>query len=167
MFEVLMDALSKPTVILSILFLLSAGWLMERIITRMAFMCRSVHVVHVPWGIVVVTLLVYMNGYMDYKGVVLMGLFYLISYPSMWYLNYRFSKDLDDILRKKHVTRETAEMPIWPEEVRWIWQVKRQWRKVVRKQLDEQIVDWIVDYDNRNGISCRYGIPIPTKERDN
>lgn len=168
MFSIIGEALSKPTVIMTILFLLAAGWLMERIVNKMALMCRSVHVVHVPWGIMVVTLVTYLNGYMDYRGVVVMALFYLVSYPSMWYLNYRFTRDLERVLRRKHVTHETVEEPIWPEEVNWIWQIKRRWRRLVgRSKLDDEIVDWILDYHGRNGCSQRYGIPIKDKSRNN
>lgn len=168
MFTILAEVLSKPTVIVTILFLLAAGWLMERIVSRMALMCRSVHVVHVPWGILVVTLLTYLNGYIDYKAVIVMALFYLVSYPSMWYLNYRFSRDLEAILRRKHVTKETSEQAIWPEEVRWIWVIKRKYRKLVtRNKLDDQVVDWILDYRGRNGYSQRHGIPLPSEPRDN
>src|SRR3990167_6019427 len=158
--QVLGEALTQPNIWLTIFFLLASGWLMERIISKMAFMCRSVHVVHIPWGITIVTLLVYLNGYIDYKGVVVMALFYLISFPSMWYLNYRFTRDLEKILRRKHVTHETTDTLIWPEEVRWVWIVKRHWRKLTGNKLDDKVVDWIVDYNKRNGISCRYGIPI-------
>lgn len=167
MLQILGEAFVQVNIWLTIFFLLTAGWLMERIITRMALMCRSVHIIHVPYGILVVTLLVYLNGYMDYKGVIIMALFYLVSYPSMWYLNYRFTRDLEEVLRRKHVTKETTEQLIWPEEVRWVWLVKRQWRRIRGNRLDNEVVDWILDYDNRNGFSQRYGIPVKTKSTDN
>lgn len=168
MISILGEELFKPNVILSILFLLAAGWLMERIISKMALMCRSVHVVHVPWGILVITLLCYLNGYLDYKGVVMTAIFYLVSYPSMWYLNFRFSRDLEQVLKRKHATKETVDFLVWPEEVRWVWQIKRQWRKATGKgRLNDEVVDWILDYHGRNGYSQRHGIPIPSKPSDN
>ncbi len=163
MFQILGEALSHLNVWLTILFLLAAGWLMERIINRMAFLCRSVHVVHVPWGILIITLLTYLNGYIDYKGVVVMALFYLVSYPSMWFLNYRFTRDLEEILRKKHITKEIWGTPIWPEEIRWVWIIKRQWRRFRGNKLDDEVVGWILDYNNRNGISHRF----KTESNDN
>jgi hypothetical protein len=167
MFQILGEALSQTNIWLTILFLLAAGWLMERIITKMAFLCRSVHIIHVPWGILIITLLTYLNGYIDYKGVVVMALLYLVSYPSMWFLNYRFTRDLEEILRKKHVTQEMMGQAIWPEEIRWVWQIKRRWRKLTGNKLDDEVVSWILDYDRRNGISQRYGIPIKTESNDN
>jgi hypothetical protein len=96
-----------------------------------------------------------------------MAIFYLVSYPSMWYLNYRFTRDLEHILRAKHITHETTELSIWPEETAWIRYLKRKWRKATKKKLDEETINWILDSNKRNGITSRYGIPIKAKTRDN
>jgi hypothetical protein len=93
-----------------LLFIL--GWVMERIITRMAFLCRSVHVVWVPWGILWVTVFAYLVGILEYKQVIALALLYLAAYPGLWYQNYRFTRDLEDIFKQKHITHETTELSI-------------------------------------------------------
>lgn len=162
--QTIIEVLSNQSVWIALTFLLVSGWLMERIITRMALLCRSVHVVHVPWGILVITVLAYLTGFIDYKAVVVMALFYLVSYPSMWYLNYRFTRDLEKVLKEKHITHENTEISIWPEEIAWIRYLKR---KIVKRKLDEETINWILDYDSRNGFSSRYGHPIKDTTRDN
>lgn len=166
MFSIFGEVLSDPKVwvLMGVLFVLS--WLMQRIINRMALLCQSVHVVHVPWGIMWTTLFAYLAGFLEYKQVIILACLYLAAYPGMWWLNYRFTQQLKEILKQKHITRETTGVLIWPSEIRWFWQIKRVWKRQFRSSLDEEIVNWIVDYHGRNGYSQRHGIPIKTISRD-
>ena len=149
--NVLIGLLVIPSVWIIIIFLITCSWLMQRIINKMALMCQSVHIVHVPWGILTITLLTYVAGFIDYKAVVVMALFYFVSYPGMWWANYKFTSRLREIFKQKQVTHETVGIIIWADEIRWVWRVRRFWRKLFWGGLNEEIIDRIVDNLSRNG----------------
>lgn len=163
MLQIFIEVISEAWYLILLLFIL--GWVMQWVIRRTALMCQSVYVVFVPWGILWVVTFTYLAGFLEYKQVILLALVFLAAYPGIWYGNYKFTQQLSEILKKKHVTHETENISIWPEETRWIWLLKRQWRK--RRKLDEETIDWILDYSGRNGFSSRYGIPVKDSSRDN
>lgn len=167
MINVLGEILVQPHVWLTLIFLVICGWLMQRLINRLALMCQSVHVIHVPYGILIITLLTYLNGYIDYKAVVVMALFYLVSYPSMWRLNYNFTQTLGEILRQKQVTRETTGTLIWADETKLVLRIKRWWRRLFGKRLNAEIVDWIMDQRGTNGYHVRHYYQPENIKRDN
>lgn len=167
LWEVLGKALTTSSVVLTIVFLVISSWIMAFIINRMALMCRSVYVVFVPYGILVVSSLVYITGYIDYKGLVVMALFYLFSYPGIWYINYEFSRDLAAILKEKQVTHETTGQRIWAEEYRWVRQIKRYVRRLTGKnKLNDEMVNWILDNRGTNGYHVRHYYRPETLKRD-
>lgn len=151
------EVLGTPSVwgLMALLFILS--WVMQRIFNRLALMCQSVHVIHVPWGILWVTVLAHLFGFLSYKQVIILALAYLAAYPGMWWLNYKFTQQLAEILRQKHVTKETTGVIIWAEEIRWVWQVKRFWRRITgQNTLNEEVVNWILDNRGLNGYHVRH-----------
>lgn len=164
----LIEVLGMPSIwgLMATLFVLSI--VMQQIYNRLPLMCQSVHVIHVPWGILWVTVFAHLWGFITYKQVVILAFAYLAAYPFMWILNYKFTTRLGQLLKAKRISRENTGVFIWASEIMWVWRFKRWWRHLTgRDRLNEEIINRILDYHGHNGYSVQHRDRSETIHRDN